>query len=102
MKTARWIRRGCATIFVGGLAGIIASSAAGNNEGYVLTFGLTTAVAALILIAITAVSARERIDVFDEAIAEGLESQISEIVASGADEQKVRKLVRDAIRAGTR
>ena len=80
----------------------IASSAAGNNEGFVLTFGIITAIAAVILIVVSAVTNRERIDVFEDAIAEKLEAQIDDLVAGGADETKLRALIRDALRAGSK
>ena len=100
MKVARRIRVACATIFLSGLAGIIASSIAGNNEGFVLTFGSITAMAALILIAVSAVTNRDQIDVFEEADAERLESQILSLVERGADETSVRALVREALNIG--
>ena len=77
-----------------------ASSIAGNNEGFVLTFGSITAMAALILIAVSAVTNRDQIDVFEEADAERLESQILSLVERGADETSVRALVREALNIG--
>ena len=100
MRAAKIIRIGCAVIFLGGLAGIIASSIAGNNEGFVLTFGSITAIAALILIAVSAVTNRTKIDVFTDADAEKLESQIVSLVEQGADETAVRALVREALNIG--
>jgi hypothetical protein len=73
------------------------SSIAGNNEGWVVTFGMVTAIAALILIAVSAVSAKTRIDTFDEVIAERIEQRVRGLVASGAPESDVRALIRDAI-----
>ena len=36
----RWIPRVCGGIFVAGIAGLIISSVAGNNAGFVLSIGL--------------------------------------------------------------
>ena len=94
---ARFIRPACALVFVAGIAGIIVSSVNGNNNGWVLLFGMVTAVAALILIAVTATAQRPRIDVFEEAIAERIEQRVQALVARGADEQEARALVRDAV-----
>lgn len=102
MNSTKLIRITCAGTFLGGLAGIIASSAAGNNEGFVLTFGIITAIAAVVLIVVSAVTNRERIDVFEDAIAEKLEAQIDDLIAGGADETKLRALIRDALRAGSK
>ena len=95
---ARTIRPACAVVFVGGIAGIIVSSINGNNNGWVLFFGMLTALAAVILISVTATSNRPRIDVFDEMIAERIEQRVQALVAQGADEQEARALVRDALR----
>lgn len=94
---SRLIRIICFTIFIAGIPALIVSSIAGNNEGWVLTFGMTTAVAAMILIAVSAVGATRRIDTFDEVIAERIEQRVRVLVESGADESDVRALVRDAI-----
>lgn len=93
----RIIKTICFVIFISGIPALIVSSIAGNNEGWVLTFGMTTAVAALILIAVSAVSAKRRIDAFDEVIAERIEQRVRVLVESGADESDVRALLRDAI-----
>ena len=102
----RWIPRACAAVFVGGIAGIIIASVNGNNAGAVLTIGLVITFAAVALLTHGAVTARGRIDAFDDAVAEHeamqLESQVSALVAQGADEQQVRELVRDAMRTGRR
>ena len=96
----------CAAVFVGGIAGIIIASVNGNNAGAVLTIGLVITFAAVALLTYGAVTAKGRIDAFDDAVAEQhamhLESQVSALVADGADEQRVRALVRDAMRVGRR
>lgn len=85
-------------MFVCGIAGLIISSIAGNNNGVVLTIGGCIAVAAVVLLTISAVTERDRIDAFVEADAERLEGRISTLVAGGADEAELRSLVRDAMR----
>ncbi len=87
----------CFIIFLGGIPALIVSSIAGNNEGWVVTFGMVTAIAALILIAVSAVTARTRIDTFDEVIAERIEQRVRTLVESGAHEPDVRALIRDAL-----
>lgn len=99
---ARWITRCCVAVFVCGIAGLIISSIAGNNEGVVLTIGGCIAVAAVVLVAVSAVTNRQRIDAFEEADAEQLEQRITGLVAAGADEAEVRALVRDALRLSRR
>lgn len=93
----RVLRPACGIVFVSGIAGIIVTSINGNNAGWVLTIGMVTAVAALILIAVTAASPRPRIDVFDDVVAERVEQRIAALVAAGADEAEARALVRDAL-----
>lgn len=90
--------RGCIVVFVLGIAGLIISSIAGNNNGVVLTIGGCIAMAALVLLTIGAVTQHDRIDAFVEADAERLEGRIATLVAGGADETEVRTLVRDAMR----
>lgn len=94
---ARFLRPLCAVIFVAGIAGIIVSSVNGNNNGWVLLFGMCTAVAAIVLIAVTATSPRPRIDVFDDAVAERVEQRVQALVAQGAAEADARALVREAL-----
>ena len=96
----RLIKIVCFGLFLAGIPAIIVSSIAGNNEGWVLTFGMITAVAALILIAVSSVTTNKRIDAFNDALAEQVEGQIGALVSSGAKEDTVRKLVRDAINLG--
>ncbi len=98
----RWLPRVCALVFVGGIAGIIIASVNGNNAGVILTIGFVIVLAAIALLTMGAVSAKERIDAFDEADAEKLEQQVMALVVAGAAEDQVRALVRDAMRAGRR
>lgn len=93
----RVLRPVCGVIFVAGIAGIIVTSINGNNAGWVLTIGMVTAVAAVVLIAVTAALPRPRIDVFDDVVAERIEQRIAALVAAGADEAEARALVRDAL-----
>ncbi len=93
----RIVKAVCFALFVAGIPGLIVSSIAGNNEGWVLSIGMVTAVAALVLIAVSAVTATRRIDTFDEVIAERVENRVRMLIEAGADEAEVRALVRDAI-----
>lgn len=93
----RLIRTLCFGAFLGGLPAIIVSSIRGNNEGWVLTFGMITAIAAIILMAVTATTSTKRLDVFSEIEAERVELRIRKLVEAGADEVEVRSLVRDAL-----
>jgi cell division protein FtsW (lipid II flippase) len=98
----RLITRACIAVFVCGIAGLIISSVAGNNNGLVLTIGGCIVLAAVVLMTVNTVTVRERIDAFDDAAAEQLEAQIYQLVEQGADENDVRALVRDARRIGRR
>ena len=101
MNTAlKRIRIICAVVFVCGLAGLIISSIAGNNVGVVTTIGLITSLAAIVLLTASTVANRQRIDAFNDALAEQVEGQIGALVAGGAKEDTVRKLVSDAINLG--
>ena len=101
MNTAlRVIRILCVFVFVSGIAGLIISSIAGNNVGVVTTIGLITSLAAVVLLTASTVANRQRIDAFNDALAEQVEGQIGALVSSGAKEDTVRKLVRDAINLG--
>ena len=91
------IKIGCFGLFLAGIPAIIVSSIRGNNEGWVLTFGMITAVAALILIAVSSVTTNKRIDAFNEVLAERVEQRVQGLVQSGANEDDVRALVRDSI-----
>ena len=54
---------------------MIVSSINGNNNGWVVSFGIATAIASLILLAVAASTNTARIDVFEEADAEVLEGR---------------------------
>jgi hypothetical protein len=90
----------CVIVFVSGIAGLIISSIAGNNVGVVTTIGLITSLAAVVLLTASTVANRQRIDAFNDALAEQVEGQIGALVASGAKEDTLRRLVRDAINLG--
>ena len=93
----RIVRTACFALFLAGIPALIVSSIAGNNEGWVLTFGMITAVAAVVLIAVSASTTDRRLESFDEVAAEKVEARIVALVAGGADEDEVRALVRDSL-----
>ncbi len=92
------VRRAVVIVFVVGVAGMIGLSVADEPDG-ALTFGLLTAVAAIVLIAVTAVTTPRRV-ADPEALAERLEGRVQALVAAGADEADVRRLVGDAVALG--
>lgn len=103
----RAIRRIVIVVFVIGIGGMIAGSILDNN-GFAITFGLLTAVAALALVLVTQVSppgslakpGQSTPPVLDERLAADLEDRIERLVADGANETDVRKLVGRAIELG--
>lgn len=96
----RAIRISCIVIFVLGIAGMIISSVAGNNVGVVTTIGVTTAIAAIVLLVANVSSNQDQLEVFSEANARILERQIAELIKSGTDETALRSIVRDATKLG--
>jgi hypothetical protein len=92
------VRAAVAIVFVGGIAGMIVGSIADNN-GIAITFGLLTAVAASYLVLATALH-QPNVVRFDERQAAQLEQLIGDLVERGADEGKVRELVRRAVLLG--
>jgi multisubunit Na+/H+ antiporter MnhB subunit len=96
--SARAVRRVVVAVFVLGVAGIIAFSISDDPDA-ALASGLLTAAAAIVLIAVTAVTTPRR-TADPEALAERLEDRVSALVAAGADEAEVRRLVRDAVSFG--
>lgn len=102
-RIVRWIVIG---VCVMGIAGMIVGSVADNND-VALTFGLITAAAVLCLMVATAVtppSASSRsttaAPAFDEAQAARVERLVDGLVAGGADESDIRRLVGEAVRLG--
>ena len=98
----RAIRAACIVCFVGGVAGMIVASLDDNNIGAVLTAGIISTIAAVVLLAVSTVVAQRRLAEFDDADAEILEQGIRRLADSGADESAVRDLVRRAIDLGRR
>jgi Na+/melibiose symporter-like transporter len=93
----RLIRITCLTLMLSGIPALIVSSIRGNNEGWVLTFGMISAVAAIILMAVSAATSTKRLDAFDDVVAERVEQRIRMLVEAGANETDVRNLVRDSM-----
>ena len=98
--SVRFVRIACAVTFVSCIAGLIVTSIAGNNEGWVVTIGLTTTLAAITLIIASTVASRSRIPAFNDVAAERLESLISTEIANGANEDALREIVRRAVELG--
>jgi hypothetical protein len=103
----RLVRGVAIAVCVAGVAGMIGGSIADNN-GIAITFGLVAAVGALVIIVVAAINptrpaaagASPTPVAVDEAEAEALEAKVRDLVASGADEDSVRDLVRHAVRLG--
>ncbi|MCE2817706.1 MAG: hypothetical protein LW686_03525 [Ilumatobacteraceae bacterium] len=93
----RLIRITCLTLMLAGIPALIVSSIRGNNEGWVLTFGMISAVAAIILMAVSAATSTKRLDAFDDVVAERVEQRIRILVEAGANESDVRNLVRESM-----
>ncbi len=101
----RIIRIVVLVLCAGGIAGMIVASIAGNNNGWVVTFGLITAASVVMLMVFSAASrsaATAGTAAPDEALAEQVEIRIQDLVETGADETAVRDLVRDAVQLGRR
>jgi hypothetical protein len=96
----RAIRIACAVIFVTCIAGLIISSIAGNNEGWVLSIGMCGALAAVILIVVSLVTSTKRVPEFSDARAQAIEQRIAFLVASGVSGEELRELVRSSIQLG--
>ena len=98
-RVVRWVVIGVCVV---GVAGIIGGSIADNNA-VALTFGLVTAVAVVCLMVATAVSPSTTVTTavsFDEAQAAYVEDLVGRLVADGAPENAVRRLVGEAVRLG--
>jgi hypothetical protein len=91
-----------AAICVVGVAGMIVSSIVDNNNGAVVSFGLMTAVAVLVLMAATMAGRGDHDGGAgdSEVLGAEIEARISAMVAAGFDEADVRALVGDAVRLG--
>ena len=96
--SAKAVRRVVVAVFVLGVAGIIGFSISDDPDA-ALASGLLTAAAAIVLIAVTAVTSPRRA-ADPEAMAERLEERVQDLVASGADEAEVRRLVGEAVALG--
>lgn len=96
----RTTRRLLVAVCLLGIPGMIVTSVA-DSTGGALAFGLATAVAVLGLILLTAVTAPPAAgDLLAEAAAERVEAEVAGLVAAGADEDAVRRLVRASVRLG--
>jgi hypothetical protein len=93
----RLVRAVVLVVCVAGIAGMIVASIAESN-GAALTFGLVTAGSVVCLIVATAVAGPSTSPVIDEERAARVEEQVRLLVADGADEAAVRRLVREASR----
>ena len=102
MRTAlvSGIRLTSGLIFVASIAGLIVTSINGNNEGWVLTIGMVSAITAIVLIVTSAVASPRRNPAFVDADAEVVERRVRELVDAGADEAAVRDLVRLTLKLG--
>ena len=85
-------------VWVAGIAGMVAGSVAGNNNGVVVTAGMATVIASLVLIGVSATSTPRAM--IDQVLAERIEGRVGHLVDGGADEPAVRDLVRDSVRFG--
>lgn len=94
------IRIASGIVFVVSIAGLIVSSINGNNEGWVVTIGLVSAVTAIVLIAVSAATSNRRNPAFVDADAEVVELRVRALVDAGADEAAVRELVRLSLKLG--
>ena len=98
--SVRFVRVACAVVFLSCIAGLIISSIAGNNEGWVLSIGMCGAGAAIILIVVSLVTTNRRLPEFVEADAEAIEARIARLTAAGVDEAELRALVRASVKLG--
>ena len=114
MARTRAIRIAVIVVCVGGIAGMIVTSALDHN-GAALTFGLITAVAVICQIAVTTAlneaTGAPGAPLYGSPLAPPsgaeheaaeLEASIERLVDRGADESAVRDLVRNAVRLGRR
>jgi len=91
----------CALVFVAGIVTMIVTSVVSNNMGVMITTGLLTAAAALVLLAVSSATEGKPVGgITDDIAAERLERRIEALVSMGVDERALRDLVRDSIRLG--
>ena len=96
----RTVRRLLVAVCLLGIPGMIVTSIA-DSTGGALAFGLATAAAVVGLILVTSVTAAPATgDLLAEAAAERVEAEVADLVAGGADEDAVRRVVRAAVRLG--
>ena len=62
--------------------------------------GNLRALAAVILIVVSLVTATKRVPEFSDVRAEAIEQRIAQLVAAGVDENEIRELVRSSIQLG--
>jgi hypothetical protein len=94
-------RIACAVVFVAGIVTMIVTSIVSNNMGVMVTTGVLTAVAALVLLAVTAATEGKPFGgITDDLAAERLERRIEALVATGVDEAELRGIVRESIKLG--
>ena len=98
----RVIRLVVIVLCAGGIVGMIVASVAGNNTGWVVTFGLLTAASVIVLMAFSASNRAASSGAPDEELAEQVEHRIRALVETGADETDLRDLVRAAVQLGRR
>jgi ribosomal protein S18 acetylase RimI-like enzyme len=101
--TLKAFRIAAAVVFVAGIATMIVTSIVSNSMGVMITTGLVTAVAAIVLLAVSsAVQGRPLGSIVDDIAAERIERRVADLVAAGADEVALRSLIRDSVRLGQR
>lgn len=96
----RVIRIVCATLFIASIAGLIVSSIADNNAGWVITIGMVSVLAAVVLIVASLVASQQRVPEFSDARAKEIERMVARLVEQGVEESTVRELVRASVQLG--
>ena len=94
---ARVLRWSALVCCVAGVAGMIATNIAGNQDG-ALAFGLLTASGAGVILLLGVLAPTQR--GIDEVAAHELEREIAELTAEGVDERRLRRVVTLARRLG--
>jgi hypothetical protein len=97
--TLSLLRRLVAVLCVLSIAGMIVSNI-NNNDGAAMVFGFIGAMAIVCLMLGNALRFGDNQGGAQEALAAELEARVQELIASGADEAKVRGVVRRAVRLG--